>query len=177
MSHPDPSPQPPAPDSSGEIGVLVPAYNEGAGLERALTTIAEVLETCAAAWEILVVDDGSRDDTFERLRGFAAREPRVRGLSFSRNFGKEAAILAGLRHSRGQAVIVIDAVGEGDAAVWADGTVHPKHPRREKVIEGSVPLHTLRADVDFHTARAQAPNGGGIIGVKVWIYKGERNDK
>lgn len=45
--------------------------------------------------------------------------------------------------------------------------------RREKVIEGSVPLHTLRADIDFHTARAQTP--AGIIGVKVWIYKGERN--
>lgn len=44
--------------------------------------------------------------------------------------------------------------------------------RREKVIEGSVPLHTLRADVDFHTARARTP--AGIIGVKVWIYKGER---
>jgi small subunit ribosomal protein S3 len=47
--------------------------------------------------------------------------------------------------------------------------------RREKVIEGSVPLHTLRADVDFHTARAQTP--AGIIGVKVWIYKGERQDR
>lgn len=46
--------------------------------------------------------------------------------------------------------------------------------RREKLIEGSVPLHTLRADVDFHTARANAP-GVGIIGVKVWIYKGERS--
>lgn len=44
--------------------------------------------------------------------------------------------------------------------------------RREKIIEGSVPLHTLRADVDFHTARAQT--AAGIIGVKVWIYKGER---
>jgi len=44
--------------------------------------------------------------------------------------------------------------------------------RREKTIEGSVPLHTLRADVDFHTARAKTP--AGIIGVKVWIYKGER---
>ena len=43
--------------------------------------------------------------------------------------------------------------------------------RREKIIQGSVPLHTLRADVDFHTARAQTP--AGIIGVKVWIYKGE----
>lgn len=46
--------------------------------------------------------------------------------------------------------------------------------RREKVSEGSVPLHTLRADVDFHTARAQTP--AGIIGVKVWIYKGERSN-
>lgn len=46
--------------------------------------------------------------------------------------------------------------------------------RREKLIEGSVPLHTLRADVDFHVARANAP-GVGIIGVKVWIYKGERS--
>lgn len=48
--------------------------------------------------------------------------------------------------------------------------------RREKFIEGSVPLHTLRADIDFHAARAQGPNGTGIIGVKVWIYKGERSD-
>lgn len=46
--------------------------------------------------------------------------------------------------------------------------------RREKVIEGSVPLHTLRADVDYHGARAKTP--AGIIGVKVWIYKGERQD-
>lgn len=45
--------------------------------------------------------------------------------------------------------------------------------RREKVSEGSVPLHTLRADIDFHVARAQTPNG--VIGVKVWIYKGERS--
>ena len=47
--------------------------------------------------------------------------------------------------------------------------------RREQLIEGSVPLHTLRADIDFHSARANAP-GVGIIGVKVWIYKGERSD-
>jgi len=45
--------------------------------------------------------------------------------------------------------------------------------RREKVIEGSVPLHTIRADVDYHCARAHTP--AGIIGVKVWIYKGERS--
>ena len=47
--------------------------------------------------------------------------------------------------------------------------------RREKTIEGSVPLHTLRADIDFHSARAMCA-GVGIVGVKVWIYKGERSD-
>lgn len=49
--------------------------------------------------------------------------------------------------------------------------------RREKFIEGSVPLHTLRADVDFYAARALGPNGTGTIGIKVWIYKGERSTK
>lgn len=49
--------------------------------------------------------------------------------------------------------------------------------RREKIIEGSVPLHTIRADIDFHAARAQGPNGTGIIGVKVWIYKGEKGER
>ena len=49
--------------------------------------------------------------------------------------------------------------------------------RREKFIEGSVPLHTLRADVDFYAARALGPNGTGIIGIKVWIDKGERSTK
>lgn len=47
--------------------------------------------------------------------------------------------------------------------------------RREKISEGSVSLHTLRNDIDFHTARAQMPNGAGIVGVKVWINKGERS--
>lgn len=46
--------------------------------------------------------------------------------------------------------------------------------RREKVIQGSVPLHTLRADIDYHCARAQQP-GAGTIGIKVWVYKGERD--
>lgn len=46
--------------------------------------------------------------------------------------------------------------------------------RREKVIEGSVPLHTIRADIDYHCSRAQIPSAG-VVGVKVWIYKGEKN--
>jgi len=71
--------------------------------------VQSVLDTCGMNWEIIVVDDGSRDRTFERLGELAANNPRIRGVRFSRNFGKEAALLAGLNHARGDAVVTIDA--------------------------------------------------------------------
>jgi len=92
-----------------EISVLIPAYNEGEGLERAVSTIAGILETISKDWEIIVIDDGSRDNTYERVCRHAQTESRVKGVSFSRNFGKEAALLAGLKYSQGRAVIAIDA--------------------------------------------------------------------
>ena len=92
-----------------EICVIIPAYNEGDGMERALTTIAQMLQTVTEDWEIIVIDDGSQDDTYARVCHYAQHEARVKGLSFSRNFGKEAALLAGLKHSLARAAITIDA--------------------------------------------------------------------
>ena len=92
-----------------DISVVIPAYNEGEGINRALVAIAGILQTVSSNWEIIVVDDGSRDDTYERVCLYAQTEPKVKGVSFSRNFGKEAALLAGLKYSRGVAVVVIDA--------------------------------------------------------------------
>jgi glycosyltransferase involved in cell wall biosynthesis len=89
--------------------VVIPAHNEALGIARAVTVIGSVLDSCATRWEIVIVDDGSRDGTFERVRDLAIKDPRIKGLCFSRNFGKEAAILAGLRAARGDAVITIDA--------------------------------------------------------------------
>jgi len=94
---------------SPDISVLIPAYNEGEGLERALATVAQILETVSGEWEIIVIDDGSRDNTYERVGLYAQTDARIKGVSFSRNFGKEAALLAGLKYSRGRAVIAIDA--------------------------------------------------------------------
>jgi glycosyltransferase involved in cell wall biosynthesis len=91
------------------ISVVVPAHNEAPGIAHATEVIGAVLEGCDVDWEIVVVDDGSRDGTFERVREVAAREPRVRGVRFSRNFGKESALLAGLNFASGDAVITIDA--------------------------------------------------------------------
>jgi glycosyltransferase involved in cell wall biosynthesis len=91
------------------ISVVVPAYNESEGVPLLL----ERLTQCAEAWrepfELVFVDDGSVDDTWALLAAVAARDPRVKLVSFSRNFGHQAAVTAGLRASRGDLVAVIDA--------------------------------------------------------------------
>jgi len=91
------------------ISVVVPAHNEAAGIARATEVIGGVLDNSAVRWEIIVIDDGSRDGTFDRVREIAKSDARIKGLRFSRNFGKESALLAGLNCAAGDAVITIDA--------------------------------------------------------------------
>lgn len=91
------------------ISAVIPAYNENQGISVAITHIADILNTCESAWEIIVVDDGSHDQTFQQICLLSEAEPRIKGVSLSRNFGKEAAMLAGLAHAKGEAVIIIDA--------------------------------------------------------------------
>lgn len=92
----------------------------------------------------------------------------ARQLERRANFRRATKMAAQNTMSAGAKGIRIEVSGRLNSAEMA---------RREKIIQGSVPLHTLRADVDFHTARALGPNGSGIIGVKVWIYKGERSGR
>jgi glycosyltransferase involved in cell wall biosynthesis len=91
------------------ISVVIPAYREALGISSSIGIIERILLAEDLAFEIIVVDDGSPDETFARVQEIAARDPHVRGIRLSRNFGKEAALLAGLRASGGDAVITIDA--------------------------------------------------------------------
>jgi len=91
------------------FSVVLPAFEEEAGIDRALDAVTGVLEELGEPFEIVVVDDGSQDGTFARVRARARTDPRIRGLRFSRNYGKEAALWAGLALARGQAVITMDA--------------------------------------------------------------------
>lgn len=91
------------------LSVVLPAHNEEAGIAHAIQVIGGVLADIGLAWEIVVVDDGSRDKTFEVLKAVAQANDHVRAIRFSRNFGKEAALLAGLNMARGDAVITMDA--------------------------------------------------------------------
>ncbi|HUG45302.1 MAG TPA: glycosyltransferase family 2 protein [Sphingomicrobium sp.] len=92
-----------------EISVVIPVKDEEASIDSCIDRLKPVLETIAgAAFEILFVDDGSSDSTLERIRRQNSADPRVRAVSLSRNFGKEAALSAGLDFARGQAVVPLD---------------------------------------------------------------------
>ena len=84
-------------------------YNEAENLSPLVARLAPVLERCVASYEIVFVDDGSSDETLLALRQANLSDPRLRAISFSRNFGKEIAIAAGLDHARGEAVVIMDA--------------------------------------------------------------------
>src|SRR5512143_2889223 len=102
-----------APENKGtELSVIVPAFNEAQGIAAFLDVLFVVLRGCCVRFDVWVVDDGSRDDTWQRLRCARERYPELRGLRFTRNFGKEAALLAGLRQARGEAVVVMDSDGQ-----------------------------------------------------------------
>jgi dolichol-phosphate mannosyltransferase len=90
------------------ISVVAPAWNEAPTLPLFYQRTAAVLDGLGEPWEIILVDDGSADDSLEVMRELHARDPRVKVLSFSRNFGHQAAITAGLDGARGEAVVVMD---------------------------------------------------------------------
>ncbi len=91
------------------LSVVLPARNEAQSLDRVLEQLAASLKPCNVSYELVVVDDGSRDGTFEKIASLRAKHPTLKGIRFSRNFGKEAAILAGLRAAKGSAMVTMDA--------------------------------------------------------------------
>jgi glycosyltransferase involved in cell wall biosynthesis len=90
------------------LSVVVPVFREASHLSGSLTTIWEHAAAIGVAFEIVVVDDGSTDGTWGDIERLAIRMPELHGVSLTRNFGKEAAILAGLESARGEAVVVMD---------------------------------------------------------------------
>ncbi|HEY3797406.1 MAG TPA: glycosyltransferase family 2 protein [Caulobacteraceae bacterium] len=89
------------------ISVVIPAFNEAGNVGVIAAQLSEILAG-VGTWEIIFVDDGSVDGTLEALKALAQRDPRIRFISFTRNFGHQAALQAGLRHAQGAAVIVMD---------------------------------------------------------------------
>ena len=93
---------------TGRLSVVLPAYNEEESVPLAADVIGNLLTRAGIDHELIFVNDGSRDHTWRAIQEAAARRPQVRGIRFSRNFGKEAAIFAGLAQARGECCVVLD---------------------------------------------------------------------
>jgi dolichol-phosphate mannosyltransferase len=91
------------------FSVIVPIYNESKSLHELYRRMAAVMDSSGEPWELILIDDGSRDDSAEIIQSLAEKDVRVRPVLFARNFGHQIAVTAGLDYSRGQAVIIIDA--------------------------------------------------------------------
>lgn len=92
-----------------DLSILVPVYNEAAHLRDTIAAISATLRPLEKPYELVLVDDGSRDDTWEIIAAATQTDDHIRGVRLSRNFGKEGALSAGLRTCRGRAVICMDA--------------------------------------------------------------------
>ena len=90
------------------LSVILPSYNEEQMIAVAARTVTGILDEAGIAHELLFVDDGSRDKTWAEIRKASETNPHVVGVHFSRNFGKEAAMFAGLEQAKGDCCVVID---------------------------------------------------------------------
>ena len=95
-------------DKRESLSIVVPAYNEEGNIRRAVTEIRQIMERENISAAIYFVDDGSRDNTWAEIQNAAQESNGVRGIRFSRNFGKEAAIFAGLEMAAGDCCAVMD---------------------------------------------------------------------
>ncbi len=94
------------------ISVVIPLYKEGSHLRAFLSDLRDALERTGCEFEIILVDDGSPDDTWENIKEEAQAFPSLRAVRLSRNFGKELALCAGLERAHGDAVVVMDGDGQ-----------------------------------------------------------------
>jgi polyisoprenyl-phosphate glycosyltransferase len=172
-----------------ELSVVIPVYNEGPNIDLLCGRLASVLDRVTDAWEVVFVDDGSRDDTIERIRARSLEDPRIGAVALSRNFGKEIALAAGLDHARGQAVVIMDAdlqhppeMIEAFVQRWREGYVMVYGQRTDRSGETRIKRNSARLYYRLFKAFGEMPlpEGAGDFrlidrkGVEVLRAFGER---
>ena len=99
-----------------EISLVVPVYNEEGNLRALVSEIDAAMARVPRAWELLLVDDGSTDNSLDIIRELAAASPNVRYIALARNSGQSAAFAAGFREARGETLVTLDADLQNDPA-------------------------------------------------------------
>ena len=89
--------------------IVAPIYNEEGNIQKLYERVSQVMDSTGESWELVTVNDGSRDKSFELLQALSYKDPRIKVINFARNFGHQLAVTAGLQHTSGDAMVVIDA--------------------------------------------------------------------
>jgi glycosyltransferase involved in cell wall biosynthesis len=100
--------------STPELSILIPVYNEEDSLPRLYEKLVQAIDPLGKTWEVIIVDDGSRDKSFEILQEMARKDRRWRVVRFVRNFGQTAALAAGIDYAQGEIIIPMDADLQND---------------------------------------------------------------
>src|SRR5260370_42064760 len=97
-----------SPESQPVYSVVAPVYNESQSLPEFYDRVRAALDSLGEPWELVLVNDGSRDNSLEVMRQLNASDPRIKLIDFARNFGHQIAVTAGMDFTSGKAVIIID---------------------------------------------------------------------
>src|SRR4051794_31745018 len=97
-----------------EITVVIPSRNESQNVDELFSELTATLSALGRAYEVIAIDDGSTDNTFELLARWQANDSRFRVIRFRRNFGQTAAFAAGFAHARGRYIVTMDGDGQND---------------------------------------------------------------
>ncbi|MDE6891023.1 MAG: glycosyltransferase family 2 protein [Lachnospiraceae bacterium] len=137
-------------ENSKLLSIIIPAFNEQDNIQRTFHTIRQILNTALVPFEILFVDDGSKDMTWPRICELSREFDEIKGISFSRNFGKESAIFAGLEAASGACCLIMDCDLQHPPAVvpemyrlWLDGYEVVEGTKSSRGQES--PFHTVCA--------------------------------
>jgi polyisoprenyl-phosphate glycosyltransferase len=146
------------------VSIVCPMYDEALSLPAFEERLTAVLSGTGQSFEVVCVNDGSRDNTLHLLRAWRARDPRVRVIDLTRNFGKEAALTCGIDHARGEAVIPIDADLQDPPELipemlrlWRSGFEVVLPQRVDRSSDGALKRRTAAWFYRLHNRIADAP--------------------
>ena len=126
------------------LSCVMPAYNEGQNLGHLIPKVLQALQALGSQVEIVLVNDGSRDNTAQVIQQLCAAHPEVVGINLSRNFGKEPALMAGIDAARGEVVVLMDSDGQHPVALVAQ--------MLQRWREGSDVVYAIRRTRDDQSA-------------------------
>lgn len=164
-----------------ELSIVVPLFNEEESVRPLHSSIVRALEPLAAAFEVILVDDGSRDGTFAAAEEEARGDPRVRVVKFRRNYGQTPAMAAGIAEARGNVIVTMDGDLQNDPAdiprllakidEGCDIVVGWRHNRQDKLVSRKLPSRIANALIARVTGVPIHDNGCSLKAYRATLIK------